>query len=243
MKVYSKTDMGMVRTSNQDACSAGLLAPDAAYGVVCDGMGGVNGGQIASGTAVACFEKRLSDSFSGEMSDEACIELLLFALADANNAVLNISAKDKNLAGMGTTCVAAILSQNTLKLINVGDSRAYIYSGKVLTQLTKDHSMVQHLVDIGEISEHEAKSHPQKNIITRAVGTDEHITADRYIRPFGKGDMLILCTDGLSNLVEPKELEAELGKDAETACDRLIALANHRGGQDNITILILADTQ
>jgi len=243
MKVFSKTDMGMVRTSNQDALSSGILAENAAYGVVCDGMGGVNGGQIASGATVECFEKRLRKEYKPSLSDDDCERLLLDALRDANEAVLKISQKDKNLSGMGTTCVAALLSNGILRLINVGDSRAYIYTGGSLTQLTKDHSMVQHLIDIGQISEDEAKSHPQKNIITRAVGTEGSILADRFVRPFGKGDMLVLCTDGLSNLVEPAEVAKALEEDPETACDKLVDLANQRGGQDNITILILADTQ
>jgi len=243
MKVFSKTDMGMVRTSNQDAISSGILAEDAAYGVVCDGMGGVNGGQIASRATVECFERRLKKDFRPSLSDEDCEKLLLDALKDANDAVLKTSQKDKNLSGMGTTCVAALLSNGTLKLINVGDSRAYIYADGSLNQLTKDHSMVQHLIDIGQISEDEAKSHPQKNIITRAVGTDGQLTADRFVRPFAQGDMLVLCTDGLSNLVEPAEVARALQEGPEAACDKLVALANQRGGQDNITILILADTQ
>lgn len=243
MKFYSKTDMGLVRTSNQDAYAYGLLGKDSAYGIVCDGMGGVNGGQIASTAAVECFKKRICEDFKNDLSDEECIDLLISALCEANSAILDMSAKDKDLAGMGTTCVAAIISQKTLKLINVGDSRAYIYNGKTLFQLTKDHSMVQHLVDTGQISPNEAKSHPQKNIITRAVGTEPDISADRYIHPMTSKDVLMLCTDGLSNSIEKKKLENELSKGIDTAPDRLISLANQYGGKDNITILILAKAQ
>jgi len=164
MKVFSKTDVGRVRTSNQDALASGILSDNAAYGVVCDGMGGVNGGQIASGATVECFEKRLRMEYKPTLCDEECEKLLLDALRDANEAVLKLSQRDKNLSGMGTTCVAALLSNGVLRLINVGDSRAYIYTDGSLTQLTKDHSMVQHLIDIGQISEDEAKSHPRRTL-------------------------------------------------------------------------------
>ena len=228
------TDVGQLRSVNQDSM---LLGPDVF--VVADGMGGHQGGEVASALAIEAIEA-VADRLPG-----GSVRQLITAVQDANDSVLERGAQDPALAGMGTTLVAiaAVVEdgEERLAVVNVGDSRAYRLSGGQLEQITDDHSLVAELVRDGRISEEEAAVHPQRNIVTRALGQDENIPVDVFqILPHA-GDRYLLCSDGLTNEVEERDIAAVLRTtdDPSVAADELVRRANEHGGRDNITIVIV----
>lgn len=240
MKVVGKTDVGLVRSSNQDAFYAVALSEHAAWAVVCDGMGGANGGNIASKTAVEEIKEQITASFQENMNPVSIKNLLTAAIYNANVTVFDYAAAHAELSGMGTTIVLAIIDNGVLHIAHAGDSRAYLITAGSITQITTDHSVVQKMVESGEITEEQAKSHPRKNIITRALGVASYIDVDYSQMPFQEDDILLLCTDGLSNCVEPetiRQLATELTIDC--MADKLISLAKEAGGRDNITVVII----
>ena len=241
MKIVAKTDIGLKRESNQDSYAAGELPGSVAWAVVCDGMGGAAGGNFASSTAVKVISERITSLYRAGMSASSIRNMLTSAIAAANISVYDMSKADPELAGMGTTVVVSIVADNTVYIAHAGDSRAYILSDGSLNQLTKDHSIVQEMIDHGTLTPDEAKVDPRKNIITRALGVDSELRIDFDIEDIGENDVLILCTDGLTNFVEPKEIY-ELtgdGKFYEYA-ERLVARANDNGGGDNITVVTVS---
>lgn len=246
MRYYTKTDIGMVRSNNQDSVMAFRRG---AYtcAVVCDGMGGANGGNIASSMAVKTFCDKVRKNLSAAMPDELTGgdlgRLLQAAVDDANDIVYNRALYEPGLEGMGTTLVGVIADENGAVAINVGDSRLYAFKNGKLEQVSVDHSFVQYLIDRGAISKTEAKHHPNKNIILKAVGIAESMQGDTYyIHDF---DYLLLCSDGLTNHVEDFEIQSILagtpGRRTSVTgrIDSMIALANSRGGTDNITVAII----
>lgn len=249
MSYYGISDIGLVREENQDSCYATAICGNASLYIVCDGMGGENGGKTASNTAIKVFceslQKRLSDFILRNrvlLKYKKNIPTILYdALDDANTAVHQAAVSDPQLSGMGTTLVAALVIDNTAFIINVGDSRAYVSSGDNIKQITKDHSYVQFLLDMGKITEEEFKNHPQKNVITRSVGVDNYVLPDIFKISLVNGQYLLLCSDGLTNAVEDAEICRYLNDDAsvEEKSKSLVELAKQNGSSDNITILLV----
>ncbi len=244
MKVYSKSDVGLVRSTNQDSCKSGMLSDGAAWVVVCDGMGGANGGNVASSTAVDKISEQIMNSDREGMGNNSIKNLLLSSIYNANLTVHDMASGDAALNGMGTTVVAALVSQGVAHIAHAGDSRAYHITEREIIQLTTDHSMVQEMINNGDITEQQAKIHPQKNIITRALGVDASIQIDYCEKDFHSGDLLLICTDGLTNYVDA-EIIYQLSKEMNTSelTDKLIALAKDGGGGDNITVAIVENNR
>ena len=239
MKIVGKTDIGMVRETNQDAFKIVALGESAGFALVCDGMGGVNGGDRASSIAKAEISESVKVSFREGMTEDEIRSGMLRAIDAANQKIYQTAKENPDLTGMGTTAVLTILYGGKAYVAHVGDSRLYRYQGGILEQLTKDHSRVQDLVDRGVITPEEARIHPEKNMITRAVGIGPDVNVDFLTIPFEPGDKLLLCSDGLSNTCSDGEIADVLRtQEAEQAVETLIKLANMGGGQDNITVVI-----
>ena len=240
MKIVSKTDTGLVRRSNQDAYAAGELAGGMAWAVVCDGMGGQNGGDIASASAVKMISERISSSFREGMGPNSIRTMLQSAIAAANFHIYEMSRSVETLAGMGTTVVAAVVCGETAHIAHAGDSRAYLVSGDRLTQITRDHSVVQTMLESGEITDKEARVFPGKNVITRALGVDEDVEIDYNELSVLKDDFILICTDGLTNYVSEEEIMSVVKtKRFYEYPETMIAAANANGGGDNITVVVL----
>ncbi len=239
-KVVGKTDIGMIRKQNQDSYQCGLLPDGAAWAVVCDGMGGEVGGEVASSLAVESITGSITRSYRGEMTANYIRTMLLSAISAANIRVYDKAKSDKTLSKMGTTVVTAVVKDTIAHIAYAGDSRVYRITGEKVEQLTRDHTMVQALVERGEITSDQAKNHPQKHVITRALGVEQGVDID-YLEAGSKpGDVLMICTDGLTNYVEAGEIAQivrDYGKDE--CLDKLIDAANSRGGTDNITIVAI----
>ena len=240
MKLAGKTDVGSVRPENQDDYRAGELNSDAAWGLVCDGMGGARGGREASMSACDVIEHIFHEQYAQCLpGDEE--KFLKRALVNANRFVFQKASREEELAGMGTTAVCALVRGGNAFICHAGDSRAYLVRGGRLTQLTHDHSYVQELVDCGTITVEEAEHHPQKNIITKALGVDYRLEPEFTAAKLKREDRLLLCTDGLTNMVPVEEMEELLAQGTfYDLPDRLIEAANAHGGSDNITALLLA---
>lgn len=236
MKVFSITDVGRVRQMNQDY----VFATDEPLGslsnllVVADGMGGHKAGDFASKFTVETLKEELKLSLN-----DAPKEVLMDAVQVVNQKLIQTAESDIKLDGMGTTLVAATVIDHTLYFINVGDSRLYLIN-KEIKQLSRDHSLVEEMLRLGGISEEEAKNHPDKNIITRAIGIKENVEADFYEFELSKGDIILMCTDGLCNMVSEEEIFAIIkgARDIVEAGQLLIDRANENGGKDNIGIVL-----
>lgn len=235
MKTFSKTDIGMVREVNQDY----VFVSDLPVGklpnlfIVADGMGGHKAGEYASRFTVEVVKDELAKST--EDSPEAMIRQ---AITSANQMLLETARQDSKLEGMGTTLVVATVIERTLYFANVGDSRLYLLNHDI-KQVSKDHSLVQEMVRLGGIKQEDAKNHPDKNIITRAIGAKEQVEVDFYEYRLKKGDIILMCTDGLSNMVEDIEILhiVKGSRDIVEAVEGLINKANENGGKDNIGIV------
>ncbi len=239
MFIYGNTDKGLKREINEDAFKFEIISNDLSFAVVCDGMGGAIGGEIASGKAVEYISNSLKNGLKPNMKNSSVRYLIEAAITTANALIFDESQKDDMLKGMGTTVVIAVINNNTLHIAHAGDSRAYLLRGDDFHRLTVDHSVVQSLVDHGKLTEDEAKVHPNKNIITRALGVEKDIIADLSEVYLQIGDILLLCTDGLNNYVEENNIKNILKDSAEFAPDKLIECANKGGGGDNITAVTL----
>ena len=240
MYAVSKTDIGKMRSSNQDTCSSGAFADNAAWTVVCDGMGGVNGGQIASRLACDTIVEVLESTYTPGMEEEAVHSMMLEAVQKANTAVLDRAEAEPYLHGMGTTVVAAVACGGALHVIHAGDSRCYLKNTLGVKQITTDHSFVQQLVESGAITEAEARVHPRRNLITRVVGVHEEMEYDYASYTFEDGDLALSCTDGLSNYLERDTLLFFISNyQGEQLADELIQFANNKGGSDNISVAVI----
>ncbi len=230
MGYAAETDTGRVRDSNEDS----LLAKPPVFAIA-DGMGGHSFGEIASALALKSVARGLRRVRPGE--EPAAIER---AIEDANREVFKEAFARAGRTGMGTTLTCALVRADTIHIGHVGDSRAYLLSGDSLAQLTADHSLVAELVRSGQLSEEEARVHPKRNVITRALGTEPSVTADTSAHSVSPGDRLLLCTDGLTGML-PDETIARLLAAAEPAeaCRSLISAANDAGGEDNITVVVV----
>ncbi len=242
MRISGITDIGMQRENNQDTFEYGPLEGGAQYAIVCDGMGGENGGDIASKLATGTIVSRLKEGYRPEMEPNSIRNLLLTAISAANVEIYNKSKSDQALAGMGTTVVAVILRDGIAYISHVGDSRAYIYHEGKTEQITTDHSIVQELIAQGKLSESDADDYPHKNLLTRAVGVYRSVTVDYLEETLLKGDKLLLCTDGLTNFCPLEMINRILeDDDIESSCKKLVNAACNAGGFDNITAIIITD--
>ena len=240
MNVYSKTDIGLMRSSNQDYCKTGELPDGCIWAVVCDGMGGANGGSTASRIAAETIAEQLKELYHTEKYRDDMEKLIKTAIAIANQRVYDMSLNVCYLSGMGTTVVTAVVKNEVVHIVHAGDSRAYLYENGSLTQITKDHSMVQELVDIGQITPEEARNHPNKNIITRALGTRENLKTDYNGVKFDKDSVLLICTDGLSNYLTDEDIAEFINKSrGDELVSRLVEQAKIMGGSDNITVAVI----
>ena len=241
MKIVAKTDKGLVRENNQDAYAVGELPGEVAWAVVCDGMGGAAGGNIASALAVKVISDKITSSYNEKMRDSSIKNLLDSAITAANIEVYDMAYSRPDLKGMGTTVVAVVVRDNVAHIAHAGDSRAYLVNKDGVEQITVDHSLVQNLVDRGEVTKEEAEHHPNKNVITRALGVDKRIDVDFSEIDMQENETLVLCTDGLSNCVNNSEMAEDI-KDGQyyAFADRLVKRANKNGGNDNITVVAIA---
>lgn len=240
MQIFFKTDIGKVRSSNQDYCRYGSFSDTCAWAVVCDGMGGANGGSVASVEAVDEICRRLNEEFKASMTEDELVELMKSAVSSANSKVYAMSCESECLRGMGTTVELAVIKDGTVHIVHAGDSRVYLVYNDRIDQLTIDHSLVQEMVSRGQITPEQARVHPNKNYITRALGVSEALNLDCISRPFSQGNMLLMCTDGLTNYFESGELlETIKQTPCEEITDRLVSIAKERGGNDNITVAVI----
>ena len=241
MKIAAKTDIGKKRTTNQDSYATSELPGGAAWAVVCDGMGGAYGGDIASITAVRIISDKIISSYDLSMGANSIKDLLIEAIKSANSRIYDMSTSNNIFGGMGTTAVAAVIDNDKVYIAHVGDSRAYLIHDKSITQLTKDHSIVQEMIESGEITAEEANTHPNKNLITRAVGVDDSVEVDFIVIDFGSDDYILICTDGLTNMVNDNQiLELVSSCDYYEITEKMVNKANNNGGTDNITAVILS---
>lgn len=240
MEIHAKTDIGRVRKINQDCFDFQVMDSQFSYAVVCDGMGGTKAGEVASSLACQMVKESITQNYKQNLSKDEIKNLVINSVKFSNEKILEKSAENKRYLGMGTTIVLAAVHNNIVHVAHIGDSRAYIISGDKIEQLTKDHSMVQEMVESGEITSEQAKNHPKKNIITRALGVNKEIETDYISKDLKENDILFLCTDGLSNYIEDNEiLEYIKCFNGQEIVDRLVDKANDLGGNDNITALIL----
>lgn len=241
MNVWKITDIGAVRQQNQDACRAEVLSENRLLLVVCDGMGGARAGNVASELAVQTFGDAVLERLSDPERAGDIKRLLKEAVEIANHVIWHRSGTDPDCLGMGTTLVAALVNDGICHVVNVGDSRAYAVNTEGIRRITRDHSLVEDLVQRGEITPEQARTHPQKNLITRALGAAPEITADVFEEPCVDGGYLLLCTDGLSNVVTDQEILYEIvhGGAPEECCKRLLDTALQRGAPDNVTAILL----
>ncbi len=240
MQIIGNTDVGRTRIANEDAFKFGKFDDGTSWAVVCDGMGGVHGGKVASSTAIDIVSQKINKCYNTSMNIASIENLLLSAITTANCLVYDRGSSDKELEGMGTTIVAAVCKNGEVCIAHVGDSRAYIISDSKIRLITKDHSLVQEMLDMGQITETEFEHHPRKNIITRAMGVDEKIDIEFDTVEFGENDALILCSDGLSGLLKKEKLlEMYNQYDFNTLADKYIEAANDNGGVDNITVVVM----
>lgn len=243
MKSYALTDKGAVRKENQDCVLATeIRAKDCLAAVVCDGMGGVHGGKLASELAVSAFMADFRKNLLRSTEKKPDLTALLQnACAVANRVVYQYSCSNTECAGMGTTIVAAALRGGTAVILNIGDSRAYQITRRDIVQITRDHSLVEDMVARGGLSRAEARNHPKKNFITRALGVDAQVQADCFTVRLRHGDQLLLCSDGLSNTLPDETLHrfCRAYRSPEKACRRLIQQALDAGARDNVTAALV----
>ncbi len=235
------SDIGKVRDKNEDSFFiSGSNDPYMLY-IVADGMGGHNAGEVASSLAVDTVKQFFDKHYvSLQKTDEMIEKFMREAIANSNACVLNESHLHLDESGMGTTMTLLLIENGKFYIGHIGDSRAYIIRDHNIEQITEDHSLVSQMVKEGKLSANEARVHPLKNIITRALGIDFDINIDVYIRDVSQGDIVILCTDGLSNMVTDSEiLEEYMKNDIVAASNNLVGFSNERGGYDNITIVVV----
>ena len=238
MEVWGVTNRGAVRQQNQDSYAAKVLEDGRIIALVCDGMGGALAGNVASSMAVELFMDRFEHYDGNQEDDEARMKN---AAALANEQVFLKSTRDESCTGMGTTLVAALVNEHEALILNEGDSRCYHINNGGIHLVTRDHSLVEDLVQRGELTREEARSHPNKNLITRALGAEPVLLTDCFRHEMNSGDYLLLCSDGLSNVVDEQEMLYEVihGGESQNCCQRLLDIALTRGAPDNVTVVLV----
>lgn len=245
MEYFAKSDIGKRREKNEDSFYMGVIKigekPSNVF-IVADGMGGHKKGEIASSMSIDEVVSFLSVDIKIKFNnDEDILNFIEKSIVKANEKVYIKSSSDKNFYGMGTTFVMALIIDEKVFVANVGDSRMYLKSKSGFYQVTKDNSYVQELLERGAITKNQARNHIDRNKITRAIGSEKKIKVDFYIRELEKNDVILLCSDGLSNMLSDSEIESILEKNskAEEICENLINEANNNGGYDNITSVVV----
>ena len=243
MEYWGISDTGKVRAQNQDVFRIEELDRNTVLAAVCDGMGGAKSGNIASRLAIDVFTDEVLRSYKPGMTQEQTEQLLKNAVKLANFTVYDQAQQFAEFSGMGTTLVAALINGKTATIINVGDSRCYHITRSDIRRITVDHSLVQMMVDRGELTAEEARVYPGRNYITRAVGTEPTVQSDLFAIGVERGDALLLSSDGLHNEVGDQEILFEVvhGVNNDNCCQRLLEIADMRGSPDNVTcVLVLA---
>ena len=241
MQCWVVSDPGCTRTQNQDAYLSHKLDKNTLLCLVCDGMGGAKSGNVASTLAVEVFAQEIIRSWVPDQDQEKIDRMMISAAKLANFTVYDQSRQFEEFTGMGTTLVAALIHGKNITILNVGDSRAYCINRDGVTQLTRDHSLVQMMVERGELTREQARNYPGKNLITRAIGTESVVACDVFHRKAEGGDCLLLCSDGLSNLVDEQEILFEVvhGLNKQQCCNSLLDIAKNRGAPDNVTCMLV----
>lgn len=241
MHTWGLTDPGCVRTQNQDSYQIEELDRNTKLCVVCDGMGGAKSGNIASTLAIDVFVQEVKRSWNASMTRTNIDQVLRGAVKLANFTVYDQAAQFEDFTGMGTTLAAALISGKNVSVVNVGDSRVYAITASGIRQITKDHSLVQMMVERGELTPELARTYPGKNFITRAIGTDTVVECDLFHTTLDRGDCLLLCSDGLSNMMDDQEILFEVvhGVNKQQCCQRLLDIAKNRGAPDNVTSVLI----
>ena len=243
MKAWGLTHVGMVRKENQDSFYLSVFHEDnTAVCVVCDGMGGAKAGNVASELAVNSFVSEIKNMIQPDMNESYMRDITTKAVSVANDTVYLASQSNENYSGMGTTLVGAIAAGGVAVVSNIGDSRAYYINSGGINRITKDHSLVEYMVNKGNITVEEAKHHPSRNLVTRVVGTEAEVECDLYRQEIEKGEFILLCSDGLSNVIDEQEILYEVlhGGEPSECCVRLVNMVNLRGGPDNVTVVLLS---
>ena len=241
MQYWGLTDPGCVREQNQDTFQMEQLDKNTLLCVVCDGMGGAKSGNVASTLAADVFVEEIRRTWVSGMDLEKVDQMMEAAVKLANFTVYDQGQQFAEFNGMGTTLVAALIQGKQVTVVHVGDSRAYLANRNGITQLTKDHSLVQMMVDRGELTPERARTYPGKNYITRAIGTETVVLCDVSHLDVERGDCLLLCSDGLSNLLDDQEILFEMvhGVNKQYCCQHLLDIAKNRGAPDNVTSVLV----
>ena len=240
MKAFAKTDVGKMRENNQDFYYISQEGDPIQLYIVADGMGGYNGGEVASSLATNAAKGYILSNFESICGEkEKILMLIKSAIEYANMGVLEKAKNEKELEGMGTTLDICLIYNNKIYIGHVGDSRIYRIRKEFIRRLTKDHSYVQQLVEDGKITKEEAVNHPKKNMITKALGVSSYVEPDVFVKGYLKEDIVLMCTDGLTNVVNDQTIYEIATKDTENAPQAFIEEANKMGGPDNITVLVI----
>ena len=240
MRVLVKTDVGKARNLNEDSYYVPQEEDDLKLIIVADGMGGSNGGEIASSLAIKAAKSYIETNFISTPKDrESISELIKSGMQYANMVVYEKSKEDEALKGMGTTMEICFLYENKMYIGHIGDSRIYRIRKHISRKLTNDHSYVETLVKDGKITREEAKTHPKKNMLMKALGCTEYIEPDVFVRGFLKDDIILMSSDGLTNMIDEQEIFNIITNNKKNASEMLIQKANDNGGYDNITALIV----
>lgn len=236
MKVISETNIGLTRAENQDRVCTAVINDNTILAVVCDGMGGQNAGGEASSKAAQIIFDRITKVFRSDFDTKSIRNLLISSVTTANSVIYDMALSSSDFIGMGTTCVIALVSNNILYAVNVGDSRLYVINHEI-RQISKDHTVVMRMYEKGEISKEEIKSHPRRNYITKAVGVEINVEPDYFEIELNENSAVLLCTDGLSNCCDEADIFDISKKYApEEVPKQLVNLALTNGGNDNITV-------
>lgn len=241
MQYWALTDTGVARSQNQDAYQVVSLDKNTLLCVVCDGMGGAKSGNVASTLAADVFTQEVKRSWVPDMDPESLDRMLGSAVKLANFTVYDQASQFEDFNGMGTTLVALLIQGKKATIVNVGDSRAYLIDSDGIKQVTTDHSLVQMMIARGELTPEKAKHYPGKNLITRAIGTEPQVSCDVFHRKVEKGACFLLCTDGLSNLMDDQEILFEVlhCQDKSQCCQQLLDIVKKRGAPDNVTSILV----
>ena len=237
---FANTDVGKVRKMNQDYY---YVSEDGFLNILADGMGGYTGGEVASRLATVSAVEYLNKHFNknNNYQKEEILEIIKNTIEYANSEVFKKSKEIEELEQMGTTMEICLIYKNRVFIAHIGDSRVYRIRKGIMRKLTKDHSYVQTLVEDGTITKEEAEHHPKKNMLMKALGCEEKIEADVMVKGFLKDDIILICSDGLTNMVTEEEIHSIIKEDIKSAGNKLIEKANENGGVDNITLIIIKE--
>ena len=241
MRVFAQTDIGKERKENEDYLYISNEEDDIKLYIIADGMGGCNAGEVASKLATEAFKEYVYNNFEqNKYLRENIIDMMYKAIEYANKVVYKKANSKQDFEGMGTTLDACLIYNSKLYIAHVGDSRVYRIRNDSMRKITKDHSYVQTLIEDGTITKEEAFYHPKKNMLTKAIGCYEIVEPEIYVKTFLKDDVLLMTTDGLTNMIKESEIFKIVNKNLENAAKNLVNKANEHGGLDNITVVIIS---